>query len=142
MLTSVYEWWFLYCIIPPEYEYYSFPFFRKIWDNWICKLFPSLFLMWSWLSWANCQNRIKKQYSLWCPISEISIGSFISYIWFQFFENITETGLDFWSIGYWEWESHGSTRSMIGILTENNYLHIIKMSNIQCLKYVFLFRKT
>lgn len=157
MFCFINERFLWYSEIPPENKNNSCSFVWYGTNYCIRELLPSFSSMWGWHSLTHGKYRIEEKNPLLCPISEVSFCSFNSHITLQFFENIPEAWLWFTPIGDRKRESHGSTnrflsfwmkrricliRRMIRILPEDNYLDIIKWSQIKCTENVFPFRKT
>ena len=142
MLISIDERLFSNSIITPEEEDDSLFFLRNNTYDAISKNLPSSIFMRCRFPLSYRENTIEKEDSLLCPISEISMYAFYTCIWFDLFEDITETRLSFRTIRDRKRESHSGSSRMIGILPEYDDFYLLEVSRIECSKYIIAFRKT
>lgn len=141
MLWWINESFFGDGIVPPEDKYSPIQVVRKCCNDCICEYFPSFSLMTRWLSWSDSQYGIEKEDSLLGPICEICTSTVDIEVAFELFEDVSETRLRWAPIRDGEWESHGCTWCMIGILSEYDDFYLIEWSKIECSENIACLRK-
>ena len=100
VLARVDEGLLLYSRFAPEDEDNPISLFRKRTDSCISEALPSHPLMTRGLSLTDSQYGIQEEYSLYCPVSEISMSSLYSGIGLEFLEYISQAWLRFISLWY------------------------------------------
>ncbi len=141
MFLSINKWLFCDGIIPPKKEYDSLLFFWNRTDDPISKSLPSSIFVRCRFSFSYREHTIEKEYSLLCPICKVSMCTSYAYIWFELFEDITETRLRPRTIRYRKRKSHSSSSRMVWILTQYDDPYFLEMCRIKCSEDILPFWK-
>src|SRR3989344_1404783 len=111
-------------------------------DSGIRELLPPLPLVTSRLRRAYGKCRVQEEYSLFCPMKQVRIGvRRPAQIARDFFKDILERRRCCNAFIYRETQAIRLTRSVIRILSENDRLHTIELTHIECSKDPLRMRK-
>ena len=105
-------------------------------DDAVGQLLPAFALVAVGLTTADCQYGVEEKDALFRPFHKIGIGVFNAQIGFDFLENIHKRR---WCINTWkDGEAHtmGLVWAVIGILTDDDNLYVLKSSMLQGIEYI------
>ena len=138
MLAGVDKCFFTSRKVSPEDKDDVFFFFWNLWNDSISKISPSYFRVACREGFLNSENTIEEQYSLICPVTEISTqwGSKTWVFIFYFCKHVSKTRRNLDSLLYRKAESMRLSLSMIRILSEYYYFEILHRTMVKSWKNI------
>ena len=132
MTVAVDESTFLLRVGAPEDEHQVFTLFGQGADGCIGKFFPALALVRTRLVGSHCQGGVQQQYSLFGPAGQVACGGDGQpQVALNLLEDVLQRRREGDAVVHREAEAMGLSRSMIGILSQDDHFHPVERTQVE-----------